>query len=59
MKKYEFQIVFLDRLELRSNGPAFVQLNAFGADGWRIVHVREDAQHAAAFAFILEREVLA
>lgn len=56
MAKYEFTILMLDRVELRSNGPASDELNALGSQGWRIVHVREDWGSERHLAFILERE---
>jgi hypothetical protein len=56
MRKYEFKIAFLDRLELRTGGAALDQLNALGAEGWRIVHIKDDPQRERDFAIILERE---
>jgi NAD-dependent dihydropyrimidine dehydrogenase PreA subunit len=45
MAKYEFKAISLDRAELRQSGsPAANELNALGADGWHIVHVKEDPQ---------------
>jgi len=57
MPKYQFQIVFLDRLELRTEGPALEHLNALGADGWRIVHIKEDPQRERDLAVVLERQI--
>jgi hypothetical protein len=57
MRQYEFQLVFLDRLELRSHGPALEALNKFGADGWRIVHIKEDPLKASDLAVFMEREI--
>lgn len=57
MAKYEFKVVSLDRTELRESGsPAAVELNALGADGWHIVHVKEDPQHGRDLLIFLERE---
>jgi hypothetical protein len=51
---------FFDRIELRTQGTrALDQLNALGAEGWRIVHVKEDPQHARDLAVFLERETVA
>lgn len=55
-KQYEFSLAFLDRLELRAGESAFVQLNALGAAGWRIVNVRDDPQHSRDLIFFMERE---
>jgi hypothetical protein len=57
MRKYEFRLVFLDRLELRSNGAALDELNALGAEGWHIVHIKEDPLQAKNLAVFLEREI--
>ncbi len=57
MTKYQFRLVFLDRLELRTDGAALEQLNALGADGWHIVHIKEDPQNARDLAVFLEREL--
>ncbi len=58
MKRYEFQLSFFDRIELRTpDSPALNALNALGAQGWHIVHVREDPQHARDLGIFLEREV--
>ncbi len=57
MRKYEFRMAYLDRLDLRTSGPAFDELNAFGAEGWHIVHVKEDPMRERSLAFFLEREV--
>lgn len=57
MAKYEFRVVSLDRIELRESGsPAANELNAAGADGWHIVHVKEDPQHGRDLLIFLERE---
>lgn len=57
MAKYEFQVVALDRAGLRESGsPATNELNALGADGWHIVHVKEDPQHNRDLLIFLERE---
>jgi hypothetical protein len=58
MRKYQFDLIFLDRLELRSNGAALDRLNALGADGWRIVHIKEDPLQAKQLAVFLEREIV-
>jgi hypothetical protein len=57
MPKYEFQVVFLDRLELREHGPALEQLNALGAEGWRIVHIKADPLRERDHAVFMEREI--
>ena len=57
MTRYEFTVVALDRAELRQSGsPAANELNALGADGWHIVHVKEDPQHGRDLLIFLERE---
>jgi hypothetical protein len=56
MKHYEFRLVFLDRVELRTDGPALGELNALGAEGWHVVHIHEDPQHNRDLAFFMERE---
>ncbi|MEO6991231.1 MAG: hypothetical protein ABI346_01280 [Candidatus Baltobacteraceae bacterium] len=57
MRKYEFQVLSLDRIELREVGsPASNTLNGLGAEGWHIVHVREDPQHGRDLLIWLERE---
>jgi len=57
MKRFEFQLVFLNRIELRSDGPALARLNEYGAAGWHIVQIREDPQHATDLAVFMEREL--
>jgi hypothetical protein len=57
MRRYQFQIVFLDRLELRTNGAALEQLNALGAEGWHVVHIKEDPMRERDLAIFLEREI--
>ncbi len=57
MRKYEFRLVFLDRLQLRSQGAALEELNRLGADGWRIVHIKEDPLKASDLAVFMEREL--
>jgi len=57
MKKYEFKFVALDRVELRDeSSAALTTLNALGAQGWHVVHIREDVQHERSLAVFLERE---
>ena len=57
MKQYEFKLVFLDRVELRNeDSNTLSTLNALGAQGWRVVHIREDVQHERSLAVFLERE---
>jgi len=57
MKKYEFKFVALDRVELRDeSSAALATLNALGAQGWHVVHIREDVQHERSLAVFLERE---
>ncbi len=55
--RYEFKIAFLDRLELRTSGAALAELNALGADGWHIVHIKEDPMRERSIAIFLEREI--
>jgi hypothetical protein len=55
--KYEFNLVFLDRLELRTNGAAFEKLNGLGAEGWHIVHIKDDPRHERDLAVFMERQV--
>jgi hypothetical protein len=57
MRRYEFQLVFLNRVELRTDGPSLARLNELGSQGWHIVHIREDPQHATDLAIFMEREV--
>lgn len=57
MKKYEFKVIFLDRIQLRDEfSEATATLNGFGAQGWHIVLVREDARSVRDLALFLERE---
>lgn len=57
MAHYEFKVVSLDRTELREPGSRSAdELNALGADGWHIVHVKEDPQHGRDLLIFLERE---
>jgi hypothetical protein len=57
MRRYQFQIVHLDRLELRTSGAALDQLNALGAEGWHVVHVKEAPLRERDLAIFLEREI--
>ncbi len=57
MAKYEYKIAFLDRLELRTGGAALEALNALGAEGWHIVHIKDDPQRERDFAIVLERAI--
>jgi hypothetical protein len=57
MPRYQFQIVYLDRLELRTNGAALEQLNNLGAEGWHVVHVKETPLRERDLAIFLEREI--
>jgi len=57
MRKYQYDLVFLDRLELRTHGPALEQLNALGAEGWHVIHIKEDPMHASDLAVFLQREI--
>jgi hypothetical protein len=56
VKQYEYSLAFLDRLELRTGVGAFNELNRLGAEGWRVVHVRDDPQHHRDLVFFMERE---
>ncbi|MGH7727874.1 MAG: DUF4177 domain-containing protein [Vulcanimicrobiaceae bacterium] len=57
MTKYEFKIVSLDRSQLRHPGSgASNELNALGAEGWHIVHVKEDPQIGRDLLIFFERE---
>ncbi len=57
MKRFEFSIASIDRIELRDpDSNALKQLNAMGSSGWHIAYVREDAQNNRNLLFILERE---
>ncbi len=57
MHKYEFNLAFLDRSELRTNGDAFATMNELGSNGWHIVHIKEDPLSERDLAVFLEREV--
>ena len=57
VRRYQFQIVYLDRLELRTNGAALDQLNALGAEGWHVVHIKETPMRERDLAIFLEREI--
>ena len=60
VNRFQFQLVCLDRIELRNTGShAFCELNRLGAEGWHLVHVRDDPQHGRDLMFFLEREVTA
>lgn len=57
MKRFQFKLVALDRIELRKqDSQELGRLNAAGAEGWRIVHVKEDPQNNRDLLFFLERE---
>ena len=57
MAKYQFEILNLDRTELRSSGPDLDKLNAMGSSGWRIVHIREDDGTERNLTIVMEREM--
>jgi len=50
-------VVYLDRLELRTSGAALEQLNELGADGWHIVHIKDNPMRERDLAVFLEREI--
>jgi hypothetical protein len=57
VKRFEFEIVHLDRIEIRERqSAARRQLESLGAEGWHIVHIKDDAQHGRDLLFFLERE---
>jgi len=57
MKRFQFKLVALDRIELRKPGSEELErLNASGAEGWHVVHVKEDPQNNRDLLFFLERE---
>lgn len=57
MKRFQFQLVALDRIALREAGSnEMTKLNALGQEGWHIVHVKEDPQHSRDLLIFLERE---
>ena len=57
MKRYEFKLVLLDRIELRAqDSNALSTLNALGAEGWHVVHIRDDVQTERSLAVFLERD---
>jgi hypothetical protein len=57
MHKFEFKLAFFDRLELRSDGAAVDELNTLGAQGWHIVHIKDDPKRERSLAIFLEREI--
>jgi hypothetical protein len=57
MKQYEFKVVFPDRIELHEEeSEALSTLNVLGAQGWHVVHIREDVRNERSLAIFLERE---
>ena len=57
MKQFQFKLVTIDGVELRDPGSkGLSNLNALGAEGWQIVHVRDDPQHTRDLLVFLERE---
>ena len=57
MRRFQFEVIHLDRIELRKpESAARRQLDELGEVGWHIAHVRDDAQHNRELLFILERE---
>jgi hypothetical protein len=57
VKRYEFKLVVLDRIELRAQeSNALSTLNALGAEGWHVVHIRDDVQTERSLAVFLERD---
>jgi hypothetical protein len=58
MKQFQFQLVALNRVELRESGSdEMAKLNGLGQDGWHIVHVKEDPQHNRDLLIFMERDV--
>jgi hypothetical protein len=57
VKRYEFKLLLLDRIELRAqDSNALSTLNALGAEGWHVVHIRDDVQTERSLAVFLERD---
>jgi len=57
MKRFQFQLVALDRVALReASSPEMAKLNGLGSEGWHIVHVKEDPQHNRDLLIFMERE---
>lgn len=57
MAKYQFTILALDRIELRSGGADFEKLNDLGAEGWRVVQIREEETSERNLSVLMEREI--
>lgn len=57
MKRYEFKIVTIDRIEVRTpESKELAKLNGLGNEGWRVVVVRDDLQHNRDIILLMERE---
>jgi hypothetical protein len=58
MKRYEFKVLTVNRNQLRDGEPAETKrLNDEGAQGWRIVTVRDDPRDGSHLVFVMEREL--
>lgn len=58
MKKFQFQLITIDRIALREAGSdEMKRLNELGQEGWHIVHVKEDPQHNRDLLIFMEREI--
>ena len=57
MTRYEFKILTVERVHLRDEGAeSLAKLNAEGAEGWHMIHIREDPRDGANLVFFLQRE---
>jgi hypothetical protein len=57
MKQYECKVIFLDRIELGAeDSETLSALNVLGAQGWHVIHIREDSRNGRSLAIFLERE---
>jgi hypothetical protein len=57
MASYEFKIVTIERTHLRDEPSSELErLNLLGADGWRMIAVRDDPRDGSRLIFFMERE---
>lgn len=57
MKKFQFRVISLDRIDLRKDDSQELRrLNDAGSEGWHVIHVKEDPQNNRDLLFFLERE---
>jgi hypothetical protein len=57
MRTYEFQVMTIDRVQLRdAEARELKRLNEEGKAGWRVVHVHDDPRNGGNLVMFMERE---